>query len=1297
MSIQNNLLFSEFFFNQIRNDTRDLENLRANLETIRQTWGYYRNELKTNDRDDIRAKVVQPILGYVGLSYAWNEEAGCLLLYSDYSQTDVVGVCLIRAMDERLECTEKGMNFAQQTVRTMRQQQVCWGILTNGSRWRLYRLGGPAPIETFLEADLGTIVSENSMPDYIVFQRFFSGPSFARTSGNQLTLDTYQEQSEKGTAYIEQHLQEKVEEIIKQVCLGFIEQMPNEKWTEEKLKHVYDNAMYLLYRLLFVLYAEARRLLPLNIGHYQNLSLKRLLEDALRNHKDGFSTTDDFELWKRLRQLFGLIDIGDTAEGILPYNGGLFRSGRWDLLDNGRIRNAFLNSVLLDLAFMPGANSQGDQTAIDYRDLSVRHLGSLYEGLLESKLFLVEDEPVVVRQDRKKLLYVPLSTAGNVKRSETVLEVGKAYLAENKHERKATGSYYTPEHVVQHIVDQTVQPKLEELRSILLDQIAADLQSLKFAANESEAARIRRLIDDKCVSFVERKVLALKILDIAMGSGHFLTNAMLAVSEFIVDMLNATPWHNPEIETDIVYWKRRVAENCVFGVDLNLLAVELAKLSLWITTADLNKPLTFLDHHLRHGNSLIGTRLSELGKYPSSRKQSNPGQEFDLKQFDVALAGVLRKYRDLRGLDSDIRDNVKEKETIYSEIREAMSPYRDIADLHTAAFLGYGIGESAYAKLGTAVQYGNEWAEELRKSGLASAIERARQRHFFHWEIEFPELFWSTNSLEKDGGADIVLGNPPYIRVQLMPAEDVEYYNWRFESALGSYDIYILFIEQGLQLLRRDGHLGFINPHKFITTAYGKKLCLLLGRNYFVRKIVHFQGQQVFDNATTYVCLLFVDKTPADGRSTSLVEVPRLPIDLDGIPERPISNSNINRESWILVDDSPASIMSKMSDHAIAIALGAITRPHRCLFTGLNQAFVVDKNYAIQNAIEKPVLKPILRGQDVKKWRVEYEDLFIIYPYQEIESQGTARTVAVDLSLYPNAKRHLEKSRDELVNRIEFSKHIRDPQERERRFFEFNDPRSPSQFEQAKIMVPDIQNHNAFVYDEAGFYALNVVYVLNLLEGTDGHFLTGILNSRLLEFFYKNIATAVRGGYYRYTTQYLEQLPIPLVSSSTPESERAGAAAQLIRAFEDFLMSADRESFNIAFDASLSLETTPKDVLRDFISYLASKISQWSKECVAVRKELLDDMANLGNREQLQALRMSLDNGVDEIARTAVRRGSVPPPQVGRLTQLIEEAKSKVTPRSTQIAKAEFVLNQSTYKMFGITREEIEVIDGSLG
>ncbi len=265
--------------------------------------GYHKNELKTNDREDVRAKLVQPILGYVGFSYAWHEETGCLLLYSDHSQSDVVGVCLVRALNEKLECTDKGMNFAQQTVRAMRNQQVCWGILTNGSRWRLYRLGGPAPIEAFLEADLATIVAENTMPEYIVFQRFFSGPSFARTGGNQLMLDTYQAQSEKGTAYIEQHLQDKVEEIIKQLCLGFIEQMPGEKWTEEKLKQVYDNAMYLLYRLLFVLYAEARHLLPLDAPRYQNLSLKQLLEDALRNHKDGFSATDDFELWKRLRQL----------------------------------------------------------------------------------------------------------------------------------------------------------------------------------------------------------------------------------------------------------------------------------------------------------------------------------------------------------------------------------------------------------------------------------------------------------------------------------------------------------------------------------------------------------------------------------------------------------------------------------------------------------------------------------------------------------------------------------------------------------------------------------------------------------------------------------------------------------------------------------------------------------------------------------------------------------------------------------------------------------------------------------
>lgn len=862
MAIRNNLLFSEYFFNQIRSDTRDLENLRANFDTIRQTWGYYKNDLKANDREDIRAKLVQPILGYVGFSYAWHQETGCLLLYSDQSQSDIVGVCLVRALDEKLECTDKGMNFAQQTIRAMRTHQVCWGILTNGSQWRLYRLGGPAPIEAYLEADLATVVAENAMPEYIVFQRFFSGPSFARTGGNRLMLDTYQEQSEKGTAYIEQHLQDKVEEIVKQLCLGFIEQMPGEKWTDEKLKQVYDNAMYLLYRLLFVLYAEARHLLPLEIPRYKNLSLKRLLEDALRNHKDGSSATDDFELWKGLRQLFGLIDIGDTAEGILPYNGGLFRSGRWDLLDKGRIRNAFLNSVLLDLAFMPGADSHDEQTAIDYRDLSVRHLGSLYEGLLESKLFLVDDEPIVVRQDKKKLRYVPLSEAGNVKRSEAVLEVGKAYLAENKHERKATGSYYTPEYVVQHLVDQTVQPKLEELRVLLLELIAADMESLKFAANESEAARIRKLIDEKCLSFIEQKVLALKILDIAMGSGHFLTNAMLAVAEFIVNLLNETPWHNPDITTDIVHWKRRVAENCIFGVDLNLLAVELAKLSLWITTADLNKPLTFLDHHLRHGNSLIGIRLNELGKYPTSLKEKSQTLELDMRHFGITMEEVLGKFRQMRGLESKERDEVKEKEMLYSQVREALGPYRDLADLQTFSYFDDGIDENTFAKLGNAIQYGSGWQAKKRELKIIDALERAQSKHYFHWDVEFPEAFFAENT----NGFDIILENPPYVD------ETPSIFLRQHYSTASGGNLYAFMMERSGIVSASSSRLGMIVPMSLVCSSRMRVLRDWLKANYSTIRVANFgiRPAKIFPNVDQRVTILTAQKKTSPDEATRI-------------------------------------------------------------------------------------------------------------------------------------------------------------------------------------------------------------------------------------------------------------------------------------------------------------------------------------------------------------------------------------------------------------------------------------------
>jgi hypothetical protein len=874
MTVYNHLLFSELFSQQVRSETADLDNLRATLSTIRSTWQYYlpppdwagpawqpAKPFLLNDVVQLRASVVEPIFAYLELTYGPCEaDERAFFLYSDWAREDRTGLCLVLPYSADIEGRDpprsprprgdergvgiipKGRNYAQQLICLLREHDLDWGVLTNGRHWRLFHRTGLSPTDTYLHVDLERIIADDGIEDYIVFHRFFSRSAFVRSTDSPLPragegagpalsrspeqsegtaegvrarLDLYKQQSDEATKVIEDHLSAHVEEIARQLCQGLVEscRVAGEDVTDPAIRSaIYKNALFLVYRLLFVLYAEARDLLPLDAPSYGEVRLRKLLAEVRENHKHGMRYDDDYEMWERLEALFALIDQGDPSAGVPAYNGGLFDPGRRPFLTEHRIRNDYLQAALIRLSTVPARGKTYDQDRepqpIDYRDLSVRHLGSLYEGLLEYNLFVVEDEPRVVRVSQKQTRYVPYSQVGKVRATETLLQVGDVYFSETAGERKATGSYYTPEDVVDYIVRHTVGEKLKELKAEFYEtqQIERQLADLADTPSDIPAHhQIQQALDDQYLRFVREKVLDLKILDPAMGSGHFLVNATHAVANFIVELLNGTPWENPEMDTDVATWKRHAAERCIFGVDLNELAVELAKLCLWMTTAAKGKPLTFLDHHLRWGNSLVGAWLKDVGIYPLAKKESEQAFTLPMGHFQVQLDQVLASYRELYAKSSDDVDEVREKARLFDEeIYPALQPYRELLDLHTGIHFGNGLGEETYAELGDAVGDPAGWAR-LKAEGLGDLLAQHAGRHWLHWELEFPEVF-----AREPKGLHATLGNPPY-------ASYPDELSGQFASAIyithDSGDLYALFLERSLRITQaRYGHLGFIVP-----------------------------------------------------------------------------------------------------------------------------------------------------------------------------------------------------------------------------------------------------------------------------------------------------------------------------------------------------------------------------------------------------------------------------------------------------------------------------------------------------
>lgn len=331
------------------------------------------------------------------------------------------------------------------------------------------------------------------------------------------------------------------------------------------------------------------------------------------------------------------------------------------------------------------------------------------------------------------------------------IQAGSIYLVTDNGERKTSGSYYTHESVVKELVDSALEPVIEKKRK------------------EWDP------LGDK--SFIE-VLLSIKVLDVAMGSAHFLVEATDHLARWLIQ---AKAMAKPEdidsqdiAEYDIQWARREVVRNCIYGVDLNPMAVELAKLSLWLMTVASNKPLSFLDHHLRCGNSLIGARLRNLGELPDKGKKGTKGQNSESRWMQYVLKqhadGLIRQYAEIAAKEDENLEIVKWKETKYKELRESELSRRlnELANIWVSTYFGNDVNPDEYAELqnNLSVEKHPNWSGFREKDWFKKAQLVAQDIGFFHWELEFPEAF----TLD-DKGFDINLGNPPWERIKLQEKE----------------------------------------------------------------------------------------------------------------------------------------------------------------------------------------------------------------------------------------------------------------------------------------------------------------------------------------------------------------------------------------------------------------------------------------------------------------------------------------------------------------------------------------------
>jgi hypothetical protein len=612
-----------------------------------------------------------------------------------------------------------------------------WGIATDGSSLRILRDNASLTRPAWIEADLARIFTEERYADFAALWLLLHETRFGREGqpANECALEVWREAGLKEGTAARHLLRKGVEAALETLGQGFLSHPDNQPLRAAlqdgslSTRDYFSQLLRLVYRLIFLLTVEERNLLhpdgtqdAARQLYAQGYSLRRLCEKSVkRSAHDRFS-----DLWDSAKVVLRGVAAGEPRLG-LPALAGIFAKNQCPALDAARLENRALLLALFKLAWL---REDGALARVNWRDMGPEELGSVYESLLE------------------------LVPQANVERRQFGFATGD----ETKgNARKTTGSYYTPDSLVQVLLDSALEP-------VIADTIA------KNPGKPVEA------------------LLGLSIVDPACGSGHFLLAAARRLAAHVARLqANGTP-----SGAEYRHALRQVVGKCIYGVDLNPMAVELCKVSLWMEAVEPGLPLTFLNSHIQHGNALLGTTPELMAKgipdaawepiegddrkVASALKKRNKQEAGGQRGFDTLWSSpaetgaqaVAKAVNELEAATDADAAELARKEAKWEGILGSVE-YRQqkfVADAWCAAFV-WPKQPGPHAEVAPT----NELWRQLRdRQGQAPELTRrtvgelAGQYRFFHWHLQFPQVF-------AKGGFDVVLGNPPWERVKLQEQE----------------------------------------------------------------------------------------------------------------------------------------------------------------------------------------------------------------------------------------------------------------------------------------------------------------------------------------------------------------------------------------------------------------------------------------------------------------------------------------------------------------------------------------------
>lgn len=618
------------------------------------------------------------------------------------------------------------------------RDEALWGLVTNGVIIRLMRDNASLTRPAYIEADLAQIFANEDAASFSILWLLFHRSRFGQAGApaTDCLLEHWREAGSREGEVARERLADQVELALKCLGSGFLEANPELagklKSGEINLTEWFNELLRLVYRLIFLMVAEDRNL----------LHPEKSKADARKLYSEGYSlaalrtqcfraTTWDkhFDRFEGIKILFKALAHGEERLA-LPALGGLFAESRLPHLETARLRNKAIMEALYRLSWL---SDKAGMVPVNWRAMETEELGSVYESLLELQPQLADDG--------KTLNFA----------SEAAEQKGN--------QRKTSGSYYTPDSLVQALLDTALDPVLDK--------------------TEAEAEN------------PEKALLNLTVVDPACGSGHFL----LAAARRIATRVARIRAEGTPSLADFRHALRDVARSCLHGVDRNPMAVELTKVALWIETVDPGLPLGFFDAQIRCGDALLGLfDLQELQHgipdaaykpligddkdtakyYLQANRDAKKGQGgFDFGTGQTAMPAMKPlavDFSDLRELPEDTVEQIDAKARRFKQLRggQTFDRARTAADLYIAAFLLPKSGGAPAGPSSRSVPTTEEvWIAlnqgKIRES-LAEAPQISRSARAFHWPLEFPDVM-------QRGGFDVVLGNPPWERVKLQEQE----------------------------------------------------------------------------------------------------------------------------------------------------------------------------------------------------------------------------------------------------------------------------------------------------------------------------------------------------------------------------------------------------------------------------------------------------------------------------------------------------------------------------------------------